>query len=716
MKNISTFILILIIGFNFSVYCQEDHSRIAIDYQYFNIKEKKAFIKIKGKTFSTEMETDWRYYYPGNEFVERGAYPKNWTIYGKHLPNLKFGFNKPWEYIYDLDINETENGLVTISKGYKSAIGTGCLPYIKSMRTFWNESEMVYEVTESKHIEDNKYYITTSDSSSFKINTKFNSISYYKDDIVICWQFSPSPKSITFEKHTGYVLSFDSDRVETLISWGKKDNFKEKKFVTLSNQLSKVNVHTANGEKRIYDASQKHLCVEPGESLQLPNEEYMLSNVDKIIEDRVYLNQGLHEFVVRNNTEDRIEFGNTTLFSLNTIINSKSIPDIKHFLVRSLRSLNDRIIFGVVTEDDPTQGYLWGAGTWPRCFSILSLDYFGFNSQAYNYLEYMIEISKQFKYRDRYSHLWDSFHVTGDPRYDMYDINGHSIKLFEAGKFYIHHRNDEYGKKILDEHYETLKDWCLWIEKNTNERGLIEDQTESNIWSYGYGSFTQAPSIAGIKLFVEIAKDKKQKRDVKYFTQLANKLLDAMNQHLYGDCENRNLNIGAGKGESYTTYIPSERSIYNNGLGLSCYSLAPHFFLLDPDVKLLDKDNEKITSTLNLALELLGDDVDKRIITWHVQQSLAHIGYGQGQLLMALLYTKNPIEFNYRLDALFDITKKEPGDQYLIPELLGRASGPNKGNKAHLTYYPFMIAYLGGLSHSGEIMKDFISDLEILKY
>jgi len=701
---------------NIAAFSQLDTGKVTVKYKYINIKEKKAYVKLQGSTFSTEMETDWQRYNPANPFIDRGAYPKKWSVYGNFLPDLKFGFNKPWEYISDLNIHETSNGIVSVSKGYQTALGNGNIPYVKITRTFWNNPEMVYEVTEAHHARNNQYYIAINDSSSFKINHDTKSVSYSKNDIVICWQFCPKPKNIAFIKNEGYVCTFDSSRIETLITWGKKDSFKEQTFLSVSEELNRINVRSANGKTRIYEVNEKQQCIEPFESLQITQKEFMLTNIDTIEKGRIYLENGLHEFIVRNKDKDKFELGSSTLFSSNTIVDSKSVPDIKNFLVRSLRSLNDRIIFGVVTEDDPTQDYIWGTGTWPRCFSILSLDYFGFSSEAYNYLEYMLDISMQFKFRDKYAHLWDSFYMTGDPRYDMYDINGHSIKLFEAGKFYMNHRNDKYGKKILDEYYDTLRDWCLWIEENTGKTGLILDQTESNVWSYGYGVFTQAPSIAGIELFIELAKDKGQNDDVVRFSKVVDTLLEAMNELLYGDCENHFLNIDKGIGKCYITSIPDKSASPDNAIGLSCYSLAPHFFLLDPDVNLIDRTDTKIKSTLNLALQLLGDTKDQRIITWHVKNDVAHIGYGQGQLLMALLYTEQPEEFRERLTALFDITKKEPGDKYLIPEILGRSSGPNKGNKAQLTYYPFMVAYLGGLSHAGGIMTDFVKDLEVYRY
>jgi len=46
---------------------------------------------------------------------------------------------------------------------------------------------------------------------------------------------------------------------------------------------------------------------------------------------------------------------------------------------------------------------------------------------------------------------------------------------------------------------------------------------------------------------------------------------------------------------------------------------------------------------------------------------------------------------------LFDVSLRETGDIYLMQEVLARAGRPNRGNKAHLTYFPVMASYLAGL-------------------
>jgi hypothetical protein len=90
------------------------------------------------------------------------------------------------------------------------------------------------------------------------------------------------------------------------------------------------------------------------------------------------------------------------------------------------------------------------------------------------------------------------------------------------------------------------------------------------------------------------------------------------------------------------------------------------------------------------------------------------MGYGQGQLLMSLIYAGNYEEFQRRLKALFDVSLRETGDIYLMQEVLARSGSPNRGNKAHLTYFPVMSAYLAGFfGNIGKDARKFIPDLTI---
>jgi GH15 family glucan-1,4-alpha-glucosidase len=376
----------------------------------------------------------------------------------------------------------------------------------------------------------------------------------------------------------------------------------------------------------------------------------------------------------------KVSIGDARIFSLGKVMETEKFPMFKPFLVRALRSLKERIVFNVVPEDDPDQYYQWGTGTWPRCFSILSLDDFGFHEEAYGYLEFMLDLSHQFENFDGIPHLWDSFFINGTYRGDtLYDLNGHSIKLYEAGKFYLKHKHDAYGQKLRDEHYETLKGWCTWIERHMSEEGLVLDVTESNVWNRGYGTFTQAPAAAGIKLFVNIASDMGNGEDVTHFSDVVAKLISGLENHLYGNGGNPYINIPDDIGNCFITYIPHMEIPDAKGnrpkrIGLSCYSLAANYFLQDPDVRLLPADDPKASETLRLALEHLGDPFDPRIIRWHLPKPHpSHLGYGQGQLLMALIYAGKCEEFQKRLEALFDVSLRETGDIYLMQEVLVRS-------------------------------------------
>ena len=251
--------------------------------------------------------------------------------------------------------------------------------------------------------------------------------------------------------------------------------------------------------------------------------------------------------------------------------------------------------------------------------------------------------------------------------------------------------------------------------------GLILDVTESNVCNRGYGAFTQAPAAAGIKLFVNIAADKGLQADVAYFTGVVASLMAGLNGRLFGKGGNPYWNIPEEIGTCYTTYIPHQEQADPKGnrpkpIGLSCYSLAPNYFLQDPDVNLLTADDPRAMETLALAVKYLGDALDPRVVRWHIAKPHpSHMGYGLSQLLMALVYAGNYSEFQTRLKGLFDVSSKEVGDVYLMQEVFARSGNPNRGNKAHLTYFPVLADYLGSLTrhHRGEV-NGFIPDLKVI--
>jgi hypothetical protein len=79
------------------------------------------------------------------------------------------------------------------------------------------------------------------------------------------------------------------------------------------------------------------------------------------------------------------------------------------------------------------------------------------------------------------------------------------------------------------------------------------------------------------------------------------------------------------------------------------------------------------------------------------------------------MYAGDSAEFRRRLQALFDVSLRETGDVYLMQEVLARSGRPNRGNKAHLTYFPVIADYLGWLAETaGEDSERFLPDLNVL--
>lgn len=680
-----------------------------------NPRKQNAQVKIQGESFNCVMETDWKSQY-------KGAYIKTPCFGGVSFPDLRFGLAEPWNWLLDLNVFETEAGTMTISQGYRELIGRR-IPFMRKRTYFWGVPEMIYEITEVKHLPKREYAICGVNPESVEVDPLLSYVHSRQDGVVICWQFSPRPVYTERDGDTGdWIFEFESDRIETLIQWSNEKHPSFLQFESISEEIATIHTSGRRGE-RTYPAGQKHQCLEPDEHLLLPEGELFLTGMENRNGQMAAVRSGLWDMAVRCIGHDKVSLGDTRIFSPGKMMQTDQFPMFKPYLVRALRSLVERRVFNVIPEDDPDQYYRWGTGTWPRCFSILCLDYFGFPAGAFGYLEFMLDISHQFDGFDGIPHLWDSFFINGNYRGDtLYDINGHSIKLYEAGKFYLNHRKDTYGQKIRTEHYETLKHWCLWIERHMSTEGLVLDITESNVWNRGYGTFTQAPAAAGIQLFINIAADKGNKEDVEHFKGIVARLMSGLNNYLYGKAGNPYLDIPDEAGNCYTTYLPYKEFPDARGnrpqrIGLSCYSLAANYFLQDPDVDLLNAEDRRAKETLRLALEQPGDPFDPRIIRWHLPKPHpSHMGYGQGQLLMALIYAGNHTEFQSRLKALFDVSLRETGDIYLMQEVLARSGSPNRGNKAHLTYFPVMAAYLAALSgNSRDEGNKFITDLTIIE-
>jgi len=146
-----------------------------------------------------------------------------------------------------------------------------------------------------------------------------------------------------------------------------------------------------------------------------------------------------------------------------------------------------------------------GAEPGHDALTVLSLDRFGFHREAFEFLEFMLDASKQFIAADGAPHLWDNFYITGQRWNErLYDINAHSMKLFEAASSTCGTAG-RWDRKLLERHYDTLQGWCRWIESHMESDGAVVDETESNIWAYGFGTFSQAPAAAGVKLFARLA-------------------------------------------------------------------------------------------------------------------------------------------------------------------------------------------------------------------
>ena len=670
-------------------------------------RQRRALVEIAGDTFGCRMETDWN-------GVHRGVYPRFPVFHGVAMPHLKFGPARSWTWLLDLQSHASQTGVIVTTQGYQKLEGKR-IPFLRVRRFFFSRPEMLYEVAESKHLEAMEYVIAGVDPKTLTAAPDLSNVEYSRDGVVVRWQFAPRPVAAgPGPGRSEFVLRFESAEVETLVCWARAEEAgRIPVFTSISPEIEQARVTGPRGERTLA-TRQLHECVEPDETWQPPEGEVLFTGVAG------QAGSILADVAVRRLTPGAAALGAARVFRLERTAESAAFPMLKPSLVRAMRSLKERMVFGVVPEDDPTQPYLWGTGTWPRSFSVQCLDLFGFHEDAYAYLEFMLDASRQFVPFDGLPHLWDNFYITG-PRLNerLYDINGHSIKLYEAGKFYLNHRGDALSARLLTDHYETLKGWCQWIERHLAADGAILDETESNLWALGYGTFTQAPAAAGVHLFLNLARDAGRDADVAHFTGVVERLLAPFQGRLFGDAENPYLGIPAGTGRSYLTYLPVQENTRNlwdspvQRIGLSCYSLAANYFLQDPQVGLLAADDPRARETLDLALQHLGDRFDPRIITWHNRRHEGHMGYGQGQLLNALIYAGRAAEFRERLTALFEVSTREIGDIYLMQEVLGRQDNPNRGNQAHLTYYPVLVALLAGWVPAGQPLKSFIADLVV---
>lgn len=641
--------------------------------------------KVKSDTYCCSMQADWMTEH-GNPIIENTHY------YGTDFGD--FGFCPVDKELYTMDIQAAEvNGNVIVnSQGYKNTSPT-FMPYIRTTRYFLDHPEMIYEVIDTYHLPE-KRFVFSGIQGCFKTGDRLESIDYFYNGIHVNYQFSPAPVYGHALSESQWECQFDSSHIEVLVQWTDCDNFDFLNFESIRDDVSIVKVMSKDQE-RIYNLHDKHDCILPGEKLVLPAGEVISNGVLHKQDGKAVVKKGLSDLLVRQVCNNTVRLGHGKLFKLDRMADDSVHPMFNGYLVRTLRSLCERIVFSVVTEDDPTQYYLWGTQTWTRCYTLLSLDMFGFTEEAFSFLQYCIHNSKRAFAWDGIAHLTEAMKVRGE-LIGARDLNGCGIKMFEVGKMYLNHRNDEIGAYIRSK-YDILRDWCIWVEKWTNADGLIFDDTESNVWSTGFGVFSQAPCIAGLQLFLTIFRDCEKTADVVRFSDLIQKLMQGMQNHLFGNAGNPYLGYSPDMGECYTTYIPYEAPDDRKRIGLSCYSLAVGYFLQDPDVALLSPSDEKVMQTLRLVMEKTGDFRNEGIPSWHTQ-IMPHMGYGISQLMASLIHAGMYDVYEKYLEILFDVSQKEVGDAFLMPEVYGRFGNPNRGNKAHCTYFP-LIAY--EIAHSG---------------
>lgn len=666
-------------------------------------------VRINGTSFRCTFRTDWG-------CRRFGVHPRDLVVEGIGLPHLKFGFAAPWDWILDLDATEMERCLLVRSQGYRT-LDNGRVPYMWSRRYLFDDPDMLYEVVDACHLERKEYVIAGPAYGSMDVDPMLARVAFRGDGVSLWWQFRPRPVTALFEDAgRTWTFGFDTAHVEVLVTWSTDPHTVPPEFDCLSGEIGALAVRSDDGAVRVLDQEARHQCLEPGDRLVLPPGEIVATGLAERDGDLARFRPGLWDLAVRRCTPNRVSLGAARFLAMDRLPESGQFPVFKPYLVRGLRSLLERRIFNVVTEDDPAQSYLWGVHTWPRCLSVLALDAFDFTEQAYGYLEFLMDASRRFRPLDGLDHLWDIFTILGHPCGEDRAIDGHAIKLFEAGKFYLRHRGDPFGTKLLAEGYDTLRDWCDWILLHMDSSGRVLDVTEANAWNQGFGVFTQSAAAAGLRLFLALADDAGRPEDRDRFARAVDRLMAGLREGLFGDAANPYFEIPEGIGACFTTYIPhGERPAVDGTrprrIGLSAYSLAPGFFLQDPQVGLLPPDDRMAAETLDLVLERLGDPFDPRMVRWHMGPS--HLGYGQGQLLMALVHAGRTDVFRDRLQALFDVSFREVGDPYLMQEVLARKGNVNRGNKAHLAYFPVLAARLSGFA-GGQDGNGFLPDFRVL--
>jgi hypothetical protein len=151
-----------------------------------NPRKQSAQIQIQGASFTCLMETDWKSEY-------QGASLKTPCFAGVSFPRLRFGFARPWDWLLDLNVFETSAGVLTTAQAYHRQLTGSRIPFMRTRSYFWGAPEMLYEISEVKHLPKKEYVISGGDAQEMEVDPLLNQVQYRHAGVVICWQFSPRP-------------------------------------------------------------------------------------------------------------------------------------------------------------------------------------------------------------------------------------------------------------------------------------------------------------------------------------------------------------------------------------------------------------------------------------------------------------------------------------------------------------------------------------------
>ncbi len=282
-------------------------------------RRRRGVAGIEGDTFRCSVETDWN-------TEHRGVFPRYCEFLGRPMWQLRFGMAAPWDWTLDLDAREHPQGVVVSSQGYRE-LKLGRVPFLRTRRFFWNAPEMLYEVNQTHHLKDVQYTICCKSAQDMIVDGRLERIVFRRDGVDVCWQFAPAPVFGRHHDGWGWVLEFDSPTVETLVQWGPA-GAAFPTFRSISHEVRQISVSGPRGN-RSFDAAQKHQCVEPDESVILPDGDVLFTGEPGAPAS------SLAELAVRRRTADAIELGAARVFSLGRLAETPSLPMFKPSLVRA---------------------------------------------------------------------------------------------------------------------------------------------------------------------------------------------------------------------------------------------------------------------------------------------------------------------------------------------------------------------------------------------